>query len=73
MGGKSDQVKGRVEEAVGSLTDDEDLKREGRDDRLVGEVKEKLEHAKDKVEDLLGTAKDKVEDVIDKTKDSMHR
>lgn len=73
MGGKSDQVKGRVEEAVGSLTDDKDLKREGREDRLVGEVKEKLEHAKDKVEDLIGAAKDKVEDAIDKTKDSLHR
>ena len=62
MGDKSDQVKGRVEEAVGALTDDKDLKREGRKDRLAGEAKEKLEHAKDKVEAA-----------IDKTKDSRHQ
>lgn len=80
MGDKSDQVKGSVEEAVGTLTDDEELKRAGREDRLAGEAKEKLEHAKDKIDhvidaakDKLGHAKDKIEDTIDKTKDSMHR
>jgi uncharacterized protein YjbJ (UPF0337 family) len=80
VGDKSDQVKGRVEEAVGALTDDEDLERAGREDRLAGEAKEKLEHAKDKIDhvidaarDKLGHAKDKIEDTIDKTKDSMHR
>ena len=62
MGEKTDQAKGRVKEAVGSLTDDKDLKREGRTDRLAGEAKEKLGHAKDKVEE-----------VIDKAKDSMQR
>ena len=80
MGDQSDQVKGRVEEAVGALTDNEDLKREGRRDRLAGEAKEKLEHAKDTIEDVidaakdkLSQAKDKVEDTIDKTKDSMQK
>ena len=80
MGDKSDQVKGRVEEAVGALTDDNDLKREGRKDRIAGEAKEKLEHAKDKIEDVidaakdkLSHAKDKVEDAIDKAKDSPHQ
>jgi uncharacterized protein YjbJ (UPF0337 family) len=80
MGDKSDQAKGRVEEAVGALTGDKDLKREGREDRLAGEAKEKLEHAKDKIEhvvdaakDTLSHAKDKVEDAIDKAKDSMHQ
>ena len=60
MGEKSDQMKGRVKEAVGDITDDDDLKREGQADRLAGEVKEKV-----------GDAKDKVEDVIDKTKDAV--
>ena len=73
MGDKSDQVKGRVEEAVGALTDDEDLEREGRKDRLAGEAKEKLEHAKDKLEDVIDATKDKVGDLIDKTKDSTRR
>jgi uncharacterized protein YjbJ (UPF0337 family) len=62
MGEKSDQMKGRVKEAVGDITDDDDLKREGKADRLAGEVKEKV-----------GDAKDKVEDVIDKTKDVVQR
>ncbi|HSI97210.1 MAG TPA: CsbD family protein [Gaiellaceae bacterium] len=73
MGDKSDQVKGRVEEAVGALTDDKDLKREGRKDRIAGEAKEKLEHAKDKLGDAIDTTKDKIGDAIDKTKDSTRR
>ena len=60
MGEKTDQAKGRVKEAVGNLTDNQDLKREGRADRLAGEAKEKL-----------GDIKDKLEDVIDKVKGSV--
>lgn len=58
MGGKTDQVKGRIKEAVGSLTDDKDMKSEGKTDRLAGEVKEKVEHAKDKVESVIDKGKD---------------
>lgn len=58
MGEKTDQAKGRVKEAVGSLTDDKDLKREGRSDRLAGEAKEKVGHAKDKVEGTIHKTKD---------------
>ena len=35
MTDKTDQAKGRVKEAVGSLTDDDDLKREGKTDRVA--------------------------------------
>jgi uncharacterized protein YjbJ (UPF0337 family) len=73
MGEKTDQVKGRAEEAAGSLTGDEHLKRVGRRDRLAGEAKEKLGHAEDKVEEVIDTAKDKVEEVIDKVKDAVPR
>ena len=73
MGEQSDQVKGKVKEAVGSLTGDKDLESEGKADRRAGEAKEKVGKAKDKVEDVIDTAKDKVEDVIDKTKDATHR
>ena len=73
MGAKNDQVKGRVEEAVGALTDDKDLKREGRKDRIGGEAKEKLGRAKDKLEDVIDATTDKVGDAIDKTKDSARR
>ena len=58
MGEKTDQAKGRIKEAAGSLTDDKDLKSEGRADRLAGEAKEKIEHVKDKVEDAVDKAKD---------------
>ena len=34
--GKSDQVKGRVEEAAGVLTGDEKLKRKGKADQVGG-------------------------------------
>ena len=73
MGAKSDQAKGRVEEAVGSLIGDEDLKSEGKADRRAGEGKEKLGKAKDKIETVIEKAKDKVEEVIDKAKDAAHR
>ena len=36
MAGKTDQAKGRVKKAVGELTDDEDLKREGQIDEASG-------------------------------------
>jgi uncharacterized protein YjbJ (UPF0337 family) len=60
MGDKSDQVKGRVKEAVGSLKGDKDLKREGRTDRRVGEVKEKLGHVEGRVEAGIDKAKDAI-------------
>ena len=58
MSGKSDQVKGRVEEATGLLTGNEDLESEGKTDRRAGEVKEKVDHAKDKVDQVIDKAKD---------------
>ena len=35
-----DQVKGKVKQAVGDLTDNEDLKKEGKADKQAGGVKE---------------------------------
>ena len=61
MSGKSDQVKGRVEEAAGLLTGNEDLESEGKTDRRTGEVKEKVEHAKDKVDEVIDKTKDKLD------------
>ncbi len=73
MAGKTDQVKGQVKEAVGSLTGDRDLESEGKADRRAGETKERVEHAKDKVEEVIDKAEEKVEDVINKTKEALHR
>ncbi len=49
----ADDVKGRVKQAVGDLTDDEDLKREGKIDRATGAVKDTISDAADKVKDVL--------------------
>jgi uncharacterized protein YjbJ (UPF0337 family) len=51
--GKSDELKGRVKEAVGALTDDEKLKREGKADQAVGKLKQKVEKVIDKVKEAL--------------------
>ena len=53
MSGKMDQVKGRVKEAAGVLTDDASLKREGQLDQVVGKVKETAGKAADKIKDVL--------------------
>jgi uncharacterized protein YjbJ (UPF0337 family) len=49
MSGKTDELKGRVKEAAGALTDDEKLKREGRVDQAVGHVKQATDKVIDKV------------------------
>ncbi len=51
--GKWDQVRGRVKEAWGSLTDDDLDRSEGKRDRLVGTIKEKTGEAIDKIEEKL--------------------
>ena len=61
MEGKKDDIKGRVKEATGDLTDDDDLKREGKTDRAAGSVKEKLEKAKEKGEQVVDRARDKIQ------------
>jgi uncharacterized protein YjbJ (UPF0337 family) len=48
--GKWDQVRGRVKEAWGSLTDDDLDRTEGRWDQLVGAIKEKTGESVDAIE-----------------------
>ncbi len=55
---RADDLKGRVNEAAGDLTDNDDLKREGKVDRAAGNVKDKVEDAVDKI-------RDKVKDMTD--------
>lgn len=52
--GKSDDAKGRLKEAGGSLTGDDDLKREGKVDQASGTVKDKVGDASDKVKGVVG-------------------
>ena len=51
--GTKDDIKGRVKEAAGDLTDDEDLEREGKVDRAAGKVKDKVGDVADKVKDAV--------------------
>ena len=53
MSANKDELKGRAKEAVGDLTDDKDLQREGKVDKAVGTVKEKIDDAADKVKEKL--------------------
>jgi uncharacterized protein YjbJ (UPF0337 family) len=59
---KLEDMKGRAKEAAGDLTDDDDLKREGKMDRASASVKDKVDDVKDKVEDGVDKVKDKLRD-----------
>jgi uncharacterized protein YjbJ (UPF0337 family) len=58
MGEKMDEAKGRAKEAVGDLTDDDDMKREGKMDRAGATVKRKTGEAVDKVKETVDDATD---------------
>ena len=49
MGGKTDEVKGRIKEAAGALTGNDKLRDEGKTDQAVGKVKQVVQKAVDKV------------------------
>jgi uncharacterized protein YjbJ (UPF0337 family) len=48
MSGTTDKIKGRAKEAVGALVGNHRLKRGGRMDQTIGEVKETVERLIDK-------------------------
>lgn len=53
MSGETDQAKGRIKQAAGDLTGDDELKRDGQTDEAAGKVKDKIGDAVDKVKDAL--------------------
>ena len=60
MDSNTDDVKGRVKEAVGDLTNNERLKREGQTDRKVGKAKEFIDEVGEKAKDLVDDIRDKM-------------
>lgn len=58
MSGETDQAKGRVKQAAGDLTGDDELRREGQQDETAGKVKDKIDDAKDSVNDAVDSVKD---------------
>jgi uncharacterized protein YjbJ (UPF0337 family) len=49
MSGKADETQGRIKEAIGDLTDDKELQREGKIDQGAGKVKDAVDKVKDKL------------------------
>jgi uncharacterized protein YjbJ (UPF0337 family) len=62
MSGSTDDMKGRIKEAAGDLTNDDDLKREGKADQVGAKVKDAAEKLKDRVGDAVDAAKKKMDD-----------
>jgi uncharacterized protein YjbJ (UPF0337 family) len=53
MSGKADEIKGRIKEAAGDLTDDQDLKDSGKTGKTAGKIKQGLERTVDKMRDAV--------------------
>ncbi len=58
MGGDGDTFAGKVKEAAGDLTGDEDLKAEGKKQQVAGDVKSVGENVKEKADELGEKIKD---------------
>jgi uncharacterized protein YjbJ (UPF0337 family) len=54
---KFDDMKGRAKQAAGDLTDNDDLKREGKADQAGAKVKEGIEKVADKAADAVDALK----------------
>ena len=53
MSGKTDEIKGRVKEAAGAMTDDDRLRREGKSDQAVGKAKQAVDKVADKTKEAI--------------------
>jgi uncharacterized protein YjbJ (UPF0337 family) len=71
MGSKTDKITGRIKEALGALTDNDDLKREGQRDQAVGEVKEAAERAAEQVQDTVERVAEKVQAKVKRAVDKV--
>jgi len=60
MSGETDKAVGRMKQAAGDLTGDDQLKAEGETDEAVGGIKEKIEDVADSARDAVDSVKDKL-------------
>lgn len=60
MSGEADQAKGRIKQAAGDLTANDDLEREGKIDEAAGKAKERIGDAKESLEDAVDSVKKKL-------------
>ena len=59
MSGTADKASGRIKQAAGDLTANDDLKRDGKKDETAGKAKDALDNVKDKAEDAIDKLKGK--------------
>jgi uncharacterized protein YjbJ (UPF0337 family) len=73
MGGKTDVVKGRIEEAAGALTDNDKLREKGQMDQVVGHAKraaaKSVGEAKQAARKVVGDAKAAAREAVSEAKD----
>jgi uncharacterized protein YjbJ (UPF0337 family) len=62
MGENLDKATGRAKQAAGDLTDNDDLKSEGKADELSGKAKGTLGNLKEKAEGAVDAVKDNVDE-----------
>ena len=59
MSGTADKASGRIKQAAGDPTDNDDLKNEGKKDEAAGKAKDAVDSVKDKANDVIDSIKDK--------------
>ena len=60
MGKEVDKAKGKVKQAVGDLTGNKDLKKQGKADERAGKAKGHVADVKNKADEIVDKVKDKV-------------
>lgn len=73
MSAKTQEWKGRIKQAAGSLTGNRKLEREGRADRLAGEAKGAARRARGKVDEMVDKAAGTVKGTLGTDKRSTRR
>ncbi len=65
MGEHIDKAKGEIKKAIGTVTGDEKLVREGKRDVVKGKIKGAVEDVKDAAKDAAKDAKHAIKDALD--------
>jgi uncharacterized protein YjbJ (UPF0337 family) len=71
MDPKVDDAKGRVKEAAGTLTGNEDLKAEGAAEQASAQAQQGIDDAADAAKGVVSDLSKKAEDAIDAVKDKL--
>lgn len=61
-----DQITGRIKEAAGDLTGNDELKREGKTDKVAGNVKDTIGNLEEKAKNAVDDVKGRVHDLTNK-------